>query len=150
MIQLLYISQASPGFNETALARILQVSAKNNARRDVTGLLLYSNHIFMQVLEGDENEVNATFARIRQDPRHYNVIVLVKTSIKAREFERWSMGFRRSLCQQDIEALPEYAPYFDEGFDVAGLSKHPDITLEIIRALAEKAEAKDFEWAPQD
>lgn len=146
MIQLLYVSQASPAFEEADLEKILQASVGNNHRRGVTGLLLYSHGVFMQVLEGSEYEVNAAFARIKADPRHRNIVELVRTSISNREFDRWSMGFRRGLCQQDIELLPEYAPYFEAGFDVSGLSRHPDITLDILRALADKAEMEDFQW----
>lgn len=150
MIQLLYASKASDLFRESSdLPGILRISASNNAARGVTGLLLYTNGTFMQVLEGEAADIDRLMIRIRADKRHQDVNILIRTSISHREFGRWSMGFRRGLNRKDAESLPEYAPYFEDGFDLHTLSRHPDITLDILRALVEQADAGDFNTIPE-
>lgn len=150
MIQLLYVSKASALFRESPdLARILKASAANNAERGVTGLLLYTKGTFMQVLEGYGADVEQVMRRVQADPRHQDINVLIRTSIRQREFGRWSMGFRRGPNRQDAAALPAYAPYFEAGFDAQTLSRCPDVTLEIIRALVERAGTDDFNLPPE-
>ena len=63
----------------------------------------------MQVLEGEELAVNATFSRIQVDPRHRGILVLLKQHLPQRQFEGWSMAFR------DLNASSTLAmPGFDE------------------------------------
>ncbi len=59
----------------------------------MTGLLLYLDGNFMQVLEGPEEAVMDIFGKIEKDIRHTNIIVILKDPIAEREFSEWSMAF---------------------------------------------------------
>jgi hypothetical protein len=48
----------------------------------------------MQVLEGEEESVNAVHQIIARDPRHRGLITLLQGMTPGREFPEWSMGFR--------------------------------------------------------
>ena len=72
---------------------ILAVSRRNNARVGVTGALIFNRSTFGQVLEGPEEAVDETYARIEADPRHRDVEVLDLRSVEERGFGDWSMGF---------------------------------------------------------
>jgi hypothetical protein len=93
LLQLIYGSSAVKGFSEVELARILLGARRTNAALGVTGMLLYHDGAFLQVLEGDERNVKAVFERIGKDPRHRRVMILIERNIEARQFEDWSMGF---------------------------------------------------------
>jgi hypothetical protein len=53
MKNIVYVSAAVKLLDDDQLFDILSSSRKNNAERDVTGVLLYSEGVFIQVLEGD-------------------------------------------------------------------------------------------------
>ncbi|MCG6119891.1 MAG: BLUF domain-containing protein [Blastomonas sp.] len=91
--QLLYISTVSPG--ETVdLETILAIARRNNRAAGITGLLMYNGKRFLQVLEGPSEAIEATFDRIRRDPRHRGHVLLARKTVERREFGDWSMGFK--------------------------------------------------------
>ncbi len=78
---------------KAAVAGVLAVSKRNNARVGVTGALLFNSGSFAQVLEGSRAAVETTFERIQRDPRHSDVAVLQCEAVDHRAFPNWSMGF---------------------------------------------------------
>lgn len=103
MHQLVYVSSAAPGQPATDIAAILDISRRNNRAAGLTGMLYADARRFLQVLEGDEREVEAAFARIKADPRHRAVVVLSRCTIAAREFGAWEMAHAEP--GHDAEAL---------------------------------------------
>ena len=94
MRQLIYLSNATPGFREAELGSILYHSRLNNRDVNVTGLLLFDGKRFLQALEGDEAEVMRTYRRIGSDKRHRKVVPLFKREVEQREFGNWHMATR--------------------------------------------------------
>ncbi|GGF11949.1 hypothetical protein GCM10011383_23980 [Hymenobacter cavernae] len=71
---------------------LLKARATNHDLR-ITGLLLYSEGMIMQVLEGEQEVVRMLYEKIRRDPRHTEVATLVDGPVPRRVFPDWSMGF---------------------------------------------------------
>lgn len=94
MIQLVYLSSARPSFREANLAHILEASRRRNARAGITGMLLYGQGSFLQLLEGEAGAVETCLARIAADPRHSALRTVVRHEIAERDFGDWTMGFR--------------------------------------------------------
>ena len=94
MRQLLYASNTSRGQSDAVLESILDASRRNNAKTGITGVLLYIEGGFMQILEGDAPVVGETFDRISKDRRHWNTTILLDRDAP-RAFGEWSMGFTR-------------------------------------------------------
>jgi hypothetical protein len=94
--RLLYVSRSdAAGVSFDALTEdVVGVSARNNARVGVTGLLVAFEGWFMQALEGSRPEISSTFARIAKDPRHCVLEIISAGPIDARLFGRWSMNAR--------------------------------------------------------
>ena len=86
LISIVYISSARQLFSDQALHELLDLSRRNNATRDITGLLLYWDGNFLQYVEGPEAAVDALLDRIRIDPSHDGVIVLDRATIAKRAF----------------------------------------------------------------
>ena len=59
MFHLVYVSSAVRPFSKSELVELLNVTRDNNSRLGVTGMLLYRDGNFMQVLEGGEPVVRA-------------------------------------------------------------------------------------------
>jgi len=122
MRQLLYASNTSRDFTDAMLHDVLAASRRNNSACGITGILLYVSGGFMQVLEGEAQAVQATFARICADKRHWNTTVLLDREAP-RAFAEWSMGFERPTRDQEgIFALTQDA--------IAG-KLNPDASAEI-------------------
>lgn len=91
--RLVYVSQGAGAFGLRDISRLLSVARANNARHDITGLLVANAGMFFQVLEGPAAGVAATFARIGADARHTDVTVLLDEATPERAFRHWKMGY---------------------------------------------------------
>jgi len=90
MIQLVYASRPF-GFNEAMLGGILIQARHCNTRDDITGALICRADMYLQMLEGEEDSVQAAYTRIEQDDRHVEVKRLARGPIEARMFGAWAM-----------------------------------------------------------
>lgn len=135
LVQLIYVSDLV-GDNEGEIARILETSVRRNKDNDITGMLLYSRGNFLQVLEGEKEAVDATYQRIVQDPRHRNSILLTEEPVAERHFANWSMGYRQ-LKPEHAAQLPQYAPYFQFGFDTSAIRARPGVALEMLELFSQ-------------
>jgi len=111
VISMAYLSSASFPYSDDDLATLLMNSRANNGRAGVTGMLLYRDGQFMQVLEGPEEAVRERFSRISADPRHRDVHKLMETAITERQFPEWTMGYR-AVTDTIAEAIPGYVDFF--------------------------------------
>jgi hypothetical protein len=73
------------------LRDILQTSQINNSAQDITGVLFFDNGKFIQILEGNVNNLDALMGHIQQDERHKNVKLLINEPIEKREILDWNM-----------------------------------------------------------
>jgi hypothetical protein len=134
LIQLIYTSTSARDYSDDELADILKKSVQNNQQRNITGLLLYLKGTFMQLLEGESDTVDAVFETINSDPRHREIEVHMRTPVREREFSQWHMGYR-AISNEDVLALPNYAPFFEDGFNAATLEAKPGVCLEILHLI---------------
>jgi hypothetical protein len=93
LIHLIYISSATSWPSENDLQELLELAQKRNLSKAITGMLLYDNATYMQVLEGSEEDVHDIYKSIRKDPRNNGHVLLVQEKISQRAFPKWSMGF---------------------------------------------------------
>ena len=95
MYRLCYISSARSTLDAADIEQILRTSRVNNRRSGVTGLLMVGNRRFLQLLEGDEAAVRATYDRILGDTRHYAPVIVDRRDVDDRQFGEWDMGLVR-------------------------------------------------------
>ena len=98
-----YVSAASWNLLDKQIERIVAESRRLNALNGITGVLLYCDGNFMQYLEGEEEAVLETFARIRASESHYQINELMNQPILEREFGDWTMGFSRPTPEEFVE-----------------------------------------------
>ena len=118
MIHLIYLSYSATDLSINDLDAMLETSRANNQENDITGLLLYYERDFLQILEGEETAVMETFNRILCDPRHRGIIILDQSTIDHRDFEGWSMGFQR--LTKDM-APAGFIDFFSRSFDIGNI-----------------------------
>ena len=104
--RVLYVSGASRALSDADLEAILRASRANNGKAGITGMLLWADGAFIQVLEGASTAVAALVDRIRRDDRHRNVMMIVEEEVANRVFGAWEMGFKKLDPQRrDDQAL---------------------------------------------
>ena len=111
--QVIYISSATSLMSDDDLSLLLNQARKNNRYLNLTGMLLYCEGSFIQVLEGQKDTLENLFARILRDSRHRNCQLLLRNPIETRLFEDWYMGFK-SISHQQFEDLPGYVDFFGD------------------------------------
>ncbi len=104
---LIYVSSATKHFSEEDLKDLLIISRKNNTSLGITGMLLYSDDNFIQVIEGELKTINGLYEKISKDPRHKGILRLLKGEIQTRNFGEWSMGFKK-ITKEDFSMLSGY------------------------------------------
>lgn len=92
LVRLLYASRPATPISAAILDEILAQSRTNNPEQGITGILCFSDNIFIQVLEGGRDEVCETYNKIVRDNRHREVRILTYDEISERRFGGWTMG----------------------------------------------------------
>jgi len=104
MFRIVYTSRLSAEMNDGLLNDIASAAIRNNSASDITGILLFTDGAFMQVLEGPKDAVEGLMATISADPRHTNVKRLFHGGAGERSFPDWHMKIKQ-LTAQEIEGV---------------------------------------------
>jgi hypothetical protein len=108
LVRCLYASRAAVPIVPSVVDSILEQSRRNNPLRGITGMLCYTNDLFVQVLEGGRNEVCGLFGAIVRDERHSDVQILIFEEISERLFGSWTMG-RVEVAKANQALLLKYS-----------------------------------------
>ena len=117
MFHIIYVSTATERLSPSQLRDLLAVARQRNHSLGLTGLLLYANERFIQVLEGPEPAVRKVFETIQRDVRHKNIDTLRLESIEDRHFPDWRMGFHN--FDVSSETLPAISHFLEPDFDTS-------------------------------
>ena len=90
LVQLIYASRPF-GFDQAILNGILSQSRRCNLRDGITGALICRADVYMQLLEGSAEALEATYARILKDDRHLEIRRLSYRTVTNRLFPSWAM-----------------------------------------------------------
>lgn len=125
LTRLLYVSTAVGPVTTTVTGTILRSAQTHNAVSGITGVLCQGRGVYLQVLEGERNQVDALFARIALDKRHGNLKLRQQEDIQARRYGKWAMA------HVDMAYLPD-----------AGAAYSAQSTFDVYSATAEDVMAR--------
>jgi hypothetical protein len=120
MIHIIYASVATEGFTSAQLTELLQKARVENERLQLTGMLLYSDGNFFQVLEGEPDSVDGMYKKLHLDKRHHQLTMVVREPIAKRYFADWSMGFS-SVTPEELSEVDGLNDFFHDGSCFVGL-----------------------------
>ncbi|WP_299437758.1 phosphate-starvation-inducible PsiE family protein [uncultured Rhodospira sp.] len=150
MIQITYASTATTPMSTADLRDILTVSRRYNAAHGITGMLLYHEGTFLQVLEGEEPEVEALVDRLSTDSRHTDVTILERKTVTEREYPDWSMGFKK-LSSQDLSNIADLEGFDESKLSAVYLASHNNVLKSLMRHFrAERRQAISEEELPTE
>ncbi|MDX1991186.1 MAG: BLUF domain-containing protein [bacterium] len=137
LASLVYVSFASHDLSDDELRDILTVARDNNKTLNVTGMLLYRDRFFIQVLEGEKEVVRSLFAHIGKDPRHHYVKLVCVDDIDKRSFGEWSMGFNK-LGHEALAALPGYSDFLSQEHRTDYFTRNPGHATALLQSFKEQ------------
>ncbi|MGB0768073.1 MAG: BLUF domain-containing protein [Phycisphaeraceae bacterium] len=96
--RLIFASRSTVSFDAGHLQRLAHKAHRNNAARDISGILLYGEGRFLNLLEGPRDAIHDLYDhKIVYDERHTDCEVLLDDQASYRLFPKWGMG-RLFLC----------------------------------------------------
>lgn len=114
MYFLIYRSEVAVPMTDETLKVILTKARNRNQSLNITGMLLHFDNKFLQLLEGDEEQVKKLYADICNDVRHKNVVLLKDGEATERLFPEWTMSFR-IISDQELINEPAYKDIYKPG-----------------------------------
>lgn len=106
LFRLIYTSRTTDKLSLADFRSVIERSAARNRESGITGMLVFGNGHFLQILEGARSAVTATFLRIAKDARHTQLEILDVSEIIERRFSSWGMQLVcLSHSQKDYQQL---------------------------------------------
>ncbi|MGI4862974.1 MAG: BLUF domain-containing protein [Janthinobacterium lividum] len=133
MHHIIYLSWATFPFTNEQLQSLLTLARRRNTELAITGILLYGNECFLQVLEGEQELVQELYALIRRDPRHGNFITFVDKPVAQRAFADWVMAFQPVSAQQ-LDDVVGYLGSPAAPVNTVGLSYSDNHLFDLLRS----------------
>ncbi|BDT76612.1 blue-light sensor BLUF [Polynucleobacter yangtzensis] len=116
LVELSYQSEAVSDMSFLGLMRLLESARAFNQTNGISGILLYDNQQFGQIIEGERASVMKAWKRIQEDKRHHRIELLEIREISERSYPDWLLRFYGGeTLTRDYPALAEM---------VGGMDKH--------------------------
>ena len=137
--RLIYSSEAAPGLAEPDLEGMLVESRIRNRARGITGVLVFVDGAFLQILEGEKDDVLELMGRIERDPRHHGIKVFFEEDTDERAFTSWSMAYL-SPGAEEVSRWAELDGATTMGSVLSSLEREPGrlpgMVVNILKAIA--------------
>ena len=130
---LIYSSTAHHEMTFDELMEILERARQKNTELDITGMLLYRDRDFLQVLEGSKDIVLSLYQKIQRDKRHDHVNLISITPVQSRIFPDWTMGFV-DLENIDLKSIPGYFDFWNMPLNSSTFRRNLSLSYGILRA----------------
>ncbi|HEX8427944.1 BLUF domain-containing protein [Hymenobacter sp.] len=138
MHHIVYVSTAITPISDSYLQELLIRWRASNHRNDITGLLLYSDGQFMQVIEGEAAPLRLLFENIKKDRLHRGLTKLADGPIPQRNFSSWLMGFH-VLSPEKFTELAGYVAPNSHALERAFSTTHDAVMRNLFELFAEQA-----------
>lgn len=92
-LELIYCSEAINPLTEEDVEFILEGAQEKNRSLGITGMLIFCNGYFLQLIEGSRPAVNQLFQSISHDARHDRITISSVREVEAPSFGDWEMAY---------------------------------------------------------
>ena len=111
LILICYVSAAATKLEKPDIVALLASARTRNAALGISGMLLYVEPTFFQILEGEAAAVRDLYATIAGDPRHTAILKLIEEPIERRSFADWTMGYA-DVSRSELATIPGLNDFF--------------------------------------
>lgn len=95
LFRLVYTSARTSKCTDEDIEEILENSRRNNAKLNVTGILVHTSDRFLQVLEGEKDVIMPLYNKIEKDDRHGGSNMRFCKPVDKRHFADWEMAGKK-------------------------------------------------------
>ncbi len=138
--RLVYSSEAAPNLDMVDFAEMLVESRIRNTARGITGVLIFVEGVFLQILEGEKDNVLNLMDTIERDSRHRGIKVFHEQEMDERAFASWSMAYL-SPSAEEVSRWAEFDGTTTIGSVLSSLENEPGrlpgMVVNILKAIAE-------------
>ncbi len=106
-----YISNRSPSVSDKDVDLVLSQADQFNNQNDITGLLVYSDENFFQLIEGEKDKVIQLYKKISKDTRHRNVIKFLEREISNSSYDGYYCDEVNDKFEVDESKFHDYRNY---------------------------------------
>lgn len=99
---LIYVSTAHDNVDYDEILNILTHSWKYNHNSYISGMLIYDNKHFIQIIQGPIATIDKLYTRISKDPRHAGLKLIGEELLHERNCSGWGIGFYDNQEVADI------------------------------------------------
>ena len=103
-----YVSTASKELSQADIASLFKTVRQKNDTMGVTGILMFSEGNFFQIMEGEHETIIHLFNRIKLDSRHYNIIKILEKPIDNPYFDHYYSGFTTISNHEERHRLQNF------------------------------------------
>lgn len=135
MYFLIYTSSATRLLSDEELREIHHDAMAGNARRGITGFLLYRDGNFMQLLEGDQGVVRALYATICGDSRHKDIYLIHEGERPERLFSTFAMGFAN---MDHLPGSQTYREFLEESANSLRFRRDGRLALRLLESFGDR------------
>ena len=100
---IIYVSSLNRNLDIGDLKEFSASFQYENKKRDVSGVLVFSQGVVMQYIEGSEKDIDALYKNIAKDVRHSSVIKIGEGYIKNKIFKSWNMRVEKVEINKLLE-----------------------------------------------
>jgi hypothetical protein len=101
----IYTSKATKQFSKRDLLDLLHDSRAFNNIDNISGVLIHSEGLFLQVIEGESEDIEYLLTRLKKDPRHNEMKLILDSCVNSRFFSNWTMACA-DFDKQELSLIP--------------------------------------------
>lgn len=105
-----YVSTATPNSRED-IQKLLEETRASNLENNISGILLFSEGNFFQVLEGSKDQIKSLYTVIAKDKRHRNLIKIFERPIQEEIYDGYECDFVSEESRISEDKLEYYTQY---------------------------------------
>lgn len=104
-----YISNFVDTLRKNDINDLIHFVNLNNKRDNISGVLLIRNKYFFQILEGEDQQIDTLYSKIKKDTRHQAIVKILDKKIEASIFNAYNSGeFKIIDSYSDVKKLMTY------------------------------------------
>lgn len=91
LLRTVFVSTSVGPIDNEALAALVTSSRARNRRLGICSVLMLFRGTFMHAMEGDPGLTNELLERVRRDPRHHSIYMMIQELDTQRQLPSWPM-----------------------------------------------------------
>jgi hypothetical protein len=132
LVHIVYCSLASAELSPSAVLHMVERAQERNPERGISGMLVFGNQRFLQMIEGPRRAVSDLYHTVVRDPRHTDLVLIDFAYKPARDFGRWGMALYDASHSDD----PSLKKLSSKNFDPYTFNRRN--SLEVLHRAADR------------